>query len=69
MGQLDHPNARAAVEKVEKAASAAGIPIGSNALNAEMAQDLFRCGYRAIACFDVMWIREKTTTFKNWTDD
>ncbi len=67
MGQFDHPDVQAAIEKVEAAAQKAGIPIGSNALNEAMAKDLFARGYRAIAGFDVLWVRAKTAEFKSWT--
>ncbi len=67
MGQFDHPEVQSAVARVEKAAMAAGIPLGSNALNEEMAQALFARGYRAIAGFDVLWLRAKCAEFKGWT--
>lgn len=67
MGQFDHPEVQAAVEKVEKAAAAAGLPLGSNALDADMAENLFARGYRAIAGFDVLWLRAKCAEFKSWT--
>lgn len=67
MGAFDHPEVQAAVQKIEKAAVKAGLPLGSNALNADMAADLFARGYRAIAGFDVLWLRAKCAEFKNWT--
>ena len=69
MGQFDHPVVQKAVQRIEKAAHAAGIPIGSNALDAEMAQRLFQRGYRAIAGFDILWIRAKTAEFKSWVSE
>jgi 4-hydroxy-2-oxoheptanedioate aldolase len=68
MGQFDHPEVQAALAKVEKAAIAAGIALGSNALNEDMARALFARGYRGIAGFDLLWLREKTASFKSWTD-
>ena len=67
MGQFDHPEVQAAVEKVERAAFSAGIPLGSNALDETMAKSLFERGYRAIAGFDALWIRAKTAEFRAWT--
>ena len=67
MGQFDHPDVQSAVSRVEQAAHANGIPLGSNALNADMARDLFERGYRAIAGFDVLWLKAKTAEFKSWT--
>ena len=67
MGQFDHPEVQAAVAKVEQAALGAGIPMGSNALNAQMAGSLFARGYRVIAGFDALWLRAKTIEFQSWT--
>ena len=67
MGQFDHPDVKAAVKKVEKAAFARGIPLASNALSEQMAADLFDRGYRGIAGFDVLWLKARTAEFKSWT--
>lgn len=67
MGQFGHPDVQAALEKVEATALAAGIPMGSNALDASMAHALFERGYRAIAGFDVLWLRAKTAEYQSWT--
>ena len=67
MGQFDHPDVQAAVKRVETAAMKAGIPLGSNALNADTAHDLFARGYRAIAGFDVLWLLANCAEFKGWT--
>ena len=69
MGQFDHPEVQNAVARVEKAAMSAGIPLGSNALTAEMANGLFERGYRAIAGFDVLWLRAKTAELKEWVSN
>lgn len=69
MGQFDHPEVQEAVQRIEKAAQDAGIPIGSNALDAAMAKRLFARGYRAIAGFDILWIRAKTAEFKDWVSN
>jgi 4-hydroxy-2-oxoheptanedioate aldolase len=67
MGQFDHPEVREAVSRVERAAFSAGLPLGSNALDATMAADLFARGYRGIAGFDVLWLRARCAEFKGWT--
>lgn len=68
MGEFDHPEVKEALRKVEAAAFKAGIPLSSNALNEEMARDLFDRGYRGLAGFDLLWLREKTMAFKSWTE-
>ena len=68
-GQFDHPDVRDAVRKVEAAANARGLPMGSNALNREQAQALFARGYRAIAGFDILWIRNVAAEMQGWTRD
>ena len=67
MGQFDHPEVQEAVRRVERAAQAANLPMGSNALSQEMAEGLFARGYRAIAGFDVLWLRARCAEFKAWT--
>ncbi|NJN05596.1 MAG: hypothetical protein HC814_03275 [Rhodobacteraceae bacterium] len=67
MGEFDHPDVIEARTKIETAASAAGVPLGSNALNEDMARDLFQRGYRGVAGFDLLWLRERTAAFKGWT--
>jgi 4-hydroxy-2-oxoheptanedioate aldolase len=68
MGNFDHPEVIEARSRIEKAAIAANIPLCSNALSEEMARDLFERGYRGIAGFDLLWLRERTATFKSWTE-
>lgn len=67
MGQFDHPEVQQAVRRIEQAAARVGLALGGNALDAAMARDLFDRGYRAIAGFDVLWLRAKTAEFKSWT--
>ena len=67
MGDFNHPDVIDARMSIEKAAFTAGIPLSSNALSEEMALDLFQRGYRGIAGFDLLWLREKTAAFKSWT--
>ena len=69
MGQFDHPDLLAAMGKVEAAAKAANIPLGNAALNETQARSLFDRGYRVIAGFDVLWLREKTLQAQAWCAD
>lgn len=66
MGQFDHPDFIAAVAKIENAANAAGIPLGNVALNGQQAEALFARGYRLVAGFDAIWLREKTAEMVSW---
>jgi len=67
-GQFDHPDFQAAVSKVEKAAHAAGIPLGNVAMSAEQAKGLTDRGYRVIAGFDLLWLRAKTAEAQSWVE-
>lgn len=66
-GQFDHPDFQAALSKVEAAANAAGIPLGTVALTQPQAEAVFARGYRVIAGFDLIWLREKTMQVQDWT--
>ena len=66
-GQFDHPEFRAAVEKVETAAKAAGVPLLQACLSAEQAADLFARGYRGICGFDVLSLKGAAATMASWT--
>lgn len=66
MGQFDHPDLLEAMGKVEAAAKAAHIPLGNAALNETQARGLFDRGYRVVAGFDVLWLREKTAQAQSW---
>jgi len=67
-GQFTHPDFIAAAARVEHAARAAGLPIGGNALAQDQAAALFARGYRMVAGFDVLWLREKATQLTSWCD-
>lgn len=67
-GQFDHPEFKAAVHKIETAATAAGIPMGGAAMTPEQASALFARGYRVIAGFDTLWIKQKTAQAQSWCD-
>lgn len=66
MGQMEHPDLLAAMAKVEAAAKAANIPLGNAALNKAQADRLIARGYRVIAGFDVLWLRDKTAEAQGW---
>lgn len=66
-GQFDHPDVQDAVKRIEAAATARDLPMGSNALNREQAHALFARGYRAIAGFDILWIRNVAAEMQSWT--
>jgi len=66
MGQMDHPDLLSAMAKVEAAAKSAGIPLGNAALTKQQAEALIARGYRVIAGFDVLWLREKTAEAQGW---
>jgi 4-hydroxy-2-oxoheptanedioate aldolase len=67
MGQLDHPVLLAAMARIEAAARAAGLPLGNVALTRAQAEGLFDRGYRVVAGFDLLWLREKTAEAQAWT--
>ena len=68
MGQFDHPIFQEALARVEAAAKSASLPLGNVALNRDAAQALFGRGYRFIASFDILWLREKAGEMKSWCD-
>lgn len=65
-GQFDHPDFLSAVARVEKAATAAGIPLIQACLSAEQAGDLFARGYRGICGFDVLTLRGYAAQMAGW---
>lgn len=66
MGQFDHPQFRAAVEKVEKAARAAGIPTGQVALDAAQAEARRAEGCRVLVGFDVFHLKAAASALNGW---
>ncbi len=66
-GQFDHPDFQGALAKVEKAAHAAGIPLGNVAMTKEQADMLFARGYRVIAGFDLLWLKAVAAETQSWT--
>lgn len=69
MGQFEHPDFVAAMTKVEVASKAAGIPLGNVARMQPQADALFARGYRFIADFDVLWLRDRAAEFAGWCSD
>ncbi|MEP2533195.1 aldolase/citrate lyase family protein [Shimia sp.] len=66
-GQFDHPDFIAALARVETTAAKAGIPLGNVALAKPQADALFQRGYRVIAGFDLIWLRQKAAEAQSWT--
>lgn len=67
-GQFDHPDFQDALAKVERAAGAAGIPLGNVALAKPQAEALFAKGYRVIAGFDLLWLKAVAAETQSWTE-
>ena len=67
-GQFDHPDVVAALERVESAAKARGLPLSSVAFTRNQAEALFARGYRVIAGFDILWIRAAAAEMQGWLD-
>ncbi len=65
-GQFDHPDFVAAVERVEAAAHARGLPLGNVGLTEAQAEAAFARGYRIIAGFDLLWIRARAAELLAW---
>lgn len=66
-GQFAHPDFVAAQQTIEKAAFAAGIPLAGNAMEQQQADALIARGYRVIAGFDILWLRQKSLELTGWT--
>ncbi|MEM9434013.1 MAG: aldolase/citrate lyase family protein [Pseudomonadota bacterium] len=66
-GQFEHPDFIAALERVEAAARAAGLPLGNIAMTQDQATRWFDRGYRVIAGVDILWLRQITATAQSWT--
>jgi 4-hydroxy-2-oxoheptanedioate aldolase len=67
--QFDHPEFIAALDRVEMAARARGIPLGQAALSEEQARGWFARGYRVVAGFDVLWLRQAAAEAQGWCAD
>jgi len=67
-GQFDHPDFRVAAGRIESAAKAAGIPLAGIALTQDQANALLAAGYRIVAGFDVLWLRQSAAALQNWAE-
>ena len=65
-GQFDHPEFVAALDRIEAAVDAAGIPRGAVTLSRDQAQAMIARGYRVIAGFDAIWMRQKAAETQAW---
>lgn len=65
-GQFDHPDFLAALDRVETAVKAAGIPLGGVALAEPQAKALLDRGYRVITGVDALWLATATRTTQSW---
>jgi 4-hydroxy-2-oxoheptanedioate aldolase len=65
-GQFDHPDFLTAVQKVEASANRAGLPLGGNAMDETQVRALFDRGYRMVAGFDALWLRQKAGEMVDW---
>lgn len=66
-GDFEAPAYRAAVKKIEKAALAAGMPLGAVAMRQAQAQAAFAKGYRIVGGFDVLWLKGAVAGMTDWT--
>lgn len=66
-GNFDHPDFVAALEKIEKVAAAANIPLSGVGMSKEQADALFAKGYRAIAGFDLLLLKGAVAACASWT--
>lgn len=67
-GRFDAPELLDAVARVERAAKAAGIPLGTSALTAEQSRAAVASGYRVlIHGFDVLMLKQQVAAFRDWT--
>jgi 4-hydroxy-2-oxoheptanedioate aldolase len=68
LGQFESPVFIEAVNAVERAAAANGMPLGGAALTAEQTGSLITKGYRVLFHgFDVLMLKNQITGFKTWT--
>lgn len=66
-GDFNSPAFVAALETIEHAVFASGVPIGGAALTAEQSASLIAKGYRVlIHGFDVLMLKQQITAFKTW---
>ena len=67
-GQFDAPVFVEAIDTIERAATAKGVPLGGVALTAEQSASLIAKGYRVLLHgFDVLMLRSQVASFMTWT--
>ena len=67
-GRFDAPEFLDALAVVERAAQAAGVPLGSAALTAEQSATLVGRGYRLLFNgFDVLMLQSQVAAFRDWS--
>lgn len=66
-GKFEHPDFIEALEKIEKAAIAANIPLGGVGMSKEQADALFAKDYRIIAGFDLLMLKASVAAIASWT--
>jgi 4-hydroxy-2-oxoheptanedioate aldolase len=66
MGQFDHPDFRAAVERVMAAARAANLPVGQVALDEAQAKARREEGCRVLVGFDIFHLKAAAGALSGW---
>ena len=66
-GQFDHPRFLEAITKIQQAVLRSGIPLGGGpARTQEEAHNLFSRGYRLIAGFDLLYLKNSVSQSSSW---
>lgn len=66
-GQFDHPDFIAARNRIETACAGAGLPLAGNCMTQEQAEGLIARGYRVLAGFDILWLRQCAADLGDWS--
>lgn len=65
-GQFDHPELVTAVDRIERVAKAAGLPLNGVAFSRAQAEALLARGYKVLTGFDVLWLRAQAGEMNGW---
>jgi 4-hydroxy-2-oxoheptanedioate aldolase len=65
-GQLDHPELRRAIERIEDVVLERRIPLGGVGFTREATRKLIERGYRVVGGFDLLWLKQSVTLSKSW---
>ncbi len=68
-GHFEHPIFTEAVERIEAAAFAAGIPLGAVGFTKEQTAAAMSKGYRMIGAFDVLWLKAAVANSIKWMNE